>query len=240
MNIEQFKSLPTFLQDQILSDTFDTFQGKQISSDREYGDISLQNLINEERCPAIAARMTSKPLWISKYEIIDDNIVMNRNVIPKTYTGQDIADIFINSCRKNGFCYYPIKAKQWKKNGIKQIYLFVKNDNRYSAYARFDIDEVIASSFDISMYNTLIDISPTVSIASEAQIALKISNVKTENLPSDFVGIASASKYWFIEDKNGEKIIDPKTKKPKTEIRLQSIYCKGGAFSGSSPNIEIL
>lgn len=241
IDLEQFRSLPMFLQDQILNDTFDRFYGNLVAIDRDYGDISLQNLIAEERERAIAARMNSKPRSVPMYHTDGNSVVMDSNAKIKTYTGKDVADIFILACRENGFCYYPLRGKNWNQKNVRQLYLFVKGREAYSAYARFDIDEIVMSPFTIPMYNLLSDISPIVPIASVTQIALKISNVKTENLPSDFVSVASANTYWCLRDQYNNPIIDPGTNKEKKEIRLKSIFSqKGGAFRGSSPNIDIL
>ena len=106
----------------------------------------------------------------------------------RAYLGSEIADIFIESVRKNGFCYYPLTGN-WKDTRIKQLVLFVK-DEIYKPYARFKVTEILDSEdMSVEQLKTLTDITPVCN--SKYKSVLKISNVETTDLPTNYIGIRS-------------------------------------------------
>ena len=167
---------------------------------------SLCDIVKQNRHLAIAARMTSKPLqWYYRTLDTKGNITCSEL---KAYTGADVAQIFVESVQKNKFCYYPLTGN-WKDTGVQQLVLFVKTKGTYMPYARFHIDDIVPNTqMTANQLSTLVDITPALNCKHKS--LLKISEVETENLPSNFLGLRSGKDLYEV------------------------------AFKGSSPNIMMI
>lgn len=152
---------------------------------------SIQTLHEENRLGAIGSRMTSKPLLINQY---DNNLEMTGESF--WLDGSAICNMFINSCKQNpdGFTYYPLSSLIPKDDKVKQLRLFVKDKSRYECKAVFDILERIETS-EITYQQAKYVKDPSIIKACRYNMLLKIGNVCTENLPSDYLSKAGESVY---------------------------------------------
>lgn len=157
---------------------------------------SMQRILADNRKPAIAARLTSHALSFKN----------------RLYTGEDIKNIFVNSCTKFGYTYFPLRCdvNNIIKGSIKQLRLFVKQDGKYICKACFDVE-------DITDISTIQNADPSywtdpsfLKACIEGNAIMKISHVTISNLPDDYLTMRTG----------------------------KSIYEK--AFNGSNPNIWIL
>lgn len=156
---------------------------------------AIDDLVRKNRCLAIAARMTSRPIqWNVKY--IDGNGEIVKSGEIKAYTGDDIANIFVKSVQKNGYCYYPITG-DWTNTQMKQLIIFVKREEGYIPYARFDIeDKEKNEKLTKKHLDTLVD--PTPALYCSHKTVLKITNVQIEDLPENYIGLRSGEDIYKV------------------------------------------
>ena len=125
MNYDDFRNLPKNVRDIVIQQTFLNANGKATKH-------AIQNIIVEEREKSIAARMWNGVKKITKFEF------QNKNIFPvgsEKLSGRNIADIYIESVKKNGFAWYPMTGTSWIDAGVKQIILFIKENEKYIPYA---------------------------------------------------------------------------------------------------------
>ena len=166
----EFESMPKATKDLILKETFE-----YASNENGTYNSSLQTIFKEHRRIAIAARMASKA-----------NIIIDG----KKYQGKDIADEYIKSVKEYGYTYYVLTGSSWTNSEVKQLILFVKEENGYVPYARFNIEKPISGSTLPADFNTHFTV-PDLIKAFSFKTYLKISDVETENLPKDYLGVTS-------------------------------------------------
>lgn len=180
-SIEEFNKLPATCRSTITESTIN----QENSKIRQHH--SIPSIIEDNRHLAIASRMVRKPVEFIQYKLNSNDELETGKTL--AYLGSQIADIFIESVERNGYCYYPISGN-WEDIGVKQLVLFVKNDSIYKPYARFSIDEVIrCENMAIKELKTITDITPVCN--SKYKSILKISNVETSDLPTNYIGIRS-------------------------------------------------
>lgn len=200
-NYEKLNLLTKEAQKEILMQTFNEIVDSQNPQSH-----SLQSIISQNRDISLASRMSSKPLNLKCYSLINNKITSTGKA--KIYTGKEIADIFINSVKKYGETFYPITGSIAKLIA-QHIILFVKDEYKYIPYAQFNIAESIeTSSLSLEQAKSIVDPNPIMN--SRYKTLLRINQLKTENLPTTYLGNASG----------------------------EDIYNK--AFKGSSPNILII
>lgn len=155
---------------------------------------SLQTIVAENRQIAIGARMTSRPITLSQFERQEGKTVAVGS--SKRYSGKDIADIYVQSVKMHGKSYYPI-AGDWINTGVSQLILFVKDSNlkKYIPYARFGISHFL-TTMETEQFDCLTDITPF--CFSTYKTVLEITNVETQNLPSDFIGNNSSLSIYDL------------------------------------------
>ena len=180
-SIEEFNKLPATCRATITENTINQENNKT----RQHH--SIPSIVEDNRHLAIASRMIRKPVEFTTYKLNSKDELEALGTI--AYLGSQIADIFIESVHKNSFCYYPLTGN-WEDTGVKQLVLFVKTDGIYKPYARFSVDKVIKrDNMTIEELKTLTDITPVCN--SNYKSILKISNVETTNLPTNYIGIRS-------------------------------------------------
>lgn len=136
---------------------------------------SMQSIIAESRQLGLACRMLGKGMTI---------------INGKSYTGKEIADVFVNSVITNGSIYYPVTGV-WTKTPVKCITLFVKDDTKtYQPYAKFHIADVIKTSTPPANFNSLCVI-PDFLTGFTYQSLLLLDDVQTTNLPTNYLGVTS-------------------------------------------------
>lgn len=185
MNLTKLNSLPAKARNSIINSTL-----KQIFDNREYPH-SLQTIVSEQRELSIASRMISKPLEFPRYILNSKKEIEKQGQV--ILSGEDIADIFIDSIKKFGHTYYPITG-DWRHIPVEYLILFTKVNNIYVPYARFRIENVEESSPEevikkLNILEKMTDI--TLIMNYKFKSLIKISDVETENLPKTFLGINS-------------------------------------------------
>lgn len=146
---------------------------------------SWQRIIETNRKPALACRMTSKLLEANG----------------KVYDANKIISIFVESCKKFGVTYYPIKCNIPNfKDKLRQIRLFAKEDNRYVCKACFDVLEVLESDNDLSVDKAEEYITDTDLIREKIDFncVFKVTNVQTENLPEDYLALRTGKSIYEV------------------------------------------
>lgn len=180
-SIQEFNNLPAVCRATIIENTIAYANNNEIKQPH-----SIQSIVDDNRHLAIASRMIRKPVEFTQCKLNpngEKELGANR-----AYLGSEIADIFVNSVKKNGFSYFPLSGT-WKTTGVKQLVLFVK-DGIYKPYARFKIDVIIDSEdMSVEQLKTLTDITPVYN--SKYKSILKISNVEIDNIPKNYIGIRS-------------------------------------------------
>ena len=167
-------------------------------------DFSFQTIIREGRKPALAARMASKVLVFQRAGLGQNGLSLIGGT--QRYSGQNIADVFINSVRAHSYTFYPITGTLPVQAGLKYLILFVKDKDRYQPYARFDIIDIkYTNSITASMASTLIDVTPIFNMRYHS--VLKIENVVTTNLPQNYLGNASAEGIYQKAFKGAAPVI---------------------------------
>lgn len=92
---------------------------------------------------------------------------------------------------------------------MKQLVLFVKRETGYIPYARFDIeDKDHNEKLTKEHVDTLVD--PTPALNCTHKTVLKLTNVQTEDLPKNYIGLRSGEDVYKV------------------------------AFKGSSPNVMVI
>ena len=167
MRKEIYDLLPNRTKDVIMSDTFAEFQ---TGTSYPY---SLQSLFAGNRSLAVGARMNSGYIRVNDTPL----------------SGQQIADIFINSVLQFGYTYYPLTG-DWKNSNVEQLILFVKKENRYYPYARFQVDECISTNEPPADFDTHCT-NPDLLDVFDYKSILKISNVDVGNLPKNYLAVTS-------------------------------------------------
>lgn len=181
---EEFEKLTPSVRNRIIEDSLKKANG-------ETSEHSFDDIVKNNRHIGIAARMTSKPQQWEEVNT-DSNGGVNYTGKIKAYTGQDIADIFVNSVKLNGFSFYPLTG-DWRTVGVVQLVLFVKTAEGYCPYARFDIDAVeLNNELTAEHLSKLTDATPALHFNHKS--ILRISNVQTDNLPQLFLGLRSGTE----------------------------------------------
>lgn len=143
---------------------------------------SYSALIRQKREPAIAARMTSRPISLMKYcyDATTDSFV------PKGadyYDAQMIVNIIVDSVKNNTTPVpYPLTGN-WSDVLVKQLYLFIRG----KACARFRVESVCKSN-GLSNAELKKFTDPTPIINSVYKSVAYITDVETSDLPDDFLG----------------------------------------------------
>lgn len=170
---------------------------------------SFQTIKAEGRKPALAMRMTSKPIEWEQAEIEGNKLKGTGK--KKSYSGKEIADIYIKSVKKNGYTFFPVTGTLPSKKGIEQIILFVKelvNEQKYLPYARFEvIDFINSNKMTKSEYSTLTDVTPLFGENTKYSILLKIESVVVTGLAENYLGNASAEGIYEKAFKGASPII---------------------------------
>ncbi len=167
-------------------------------------DFSFQAIIREGRKPALAARMTSKVLVFQRARLGQDGLISIEGT--QRYSGQNIADIFVNSVRTSSYTFYPITGTLPTQGGLEQLILFVKGKEKYEPYARFNITDIkYITAITNSMASTLVDVTPIFNMHYTS--VLKIENVVTNNLPQNYLGNASAEGIYQKAFKGAAPVI---------------------------------
>ena len=182
--MEEFEKLTPGVRSRIIADSLARANGE--SSKHSFDDIVSQN-----RHLAIAARMTSKPQQWEQVSVDENGNVKGTGKI-QAYTGIDIAEIFVESVKQNGYAYYPLTG-DWRKTGVDQLVLFVKAKDGYVPYARFEIEDIELNTV-LSAKHILSLIDATPALACKHKSVLKIFNVQTENLPVSYLGLRSGAE----------------------------------------------
>lgn len=141
---------------------------------------SFKKLIEQNRRPAIAARMISRPIKLMRYSYDTNGNCIQHGV--DTYDAQRIANMIIASVMNNGQLKYPLTG-DWSKTYVKQLYLFISG----KPVARFKVESIEKSNGlsdkELSKY-----IDPTPIKNSTYKSVALISNVETSGLPNDYLG----------------------------------------------------
>lgn len=145
-----------------------------------YTNHSYSQIIKQEREPAIAARMLSKPKAFPKCSL-NNNGSITMAPSPTIYDAKAIVKIFVDSVTQNGQAPYPLTG-DWSKTLVKQLYLFISG----TAVARFTIKSVQKGQIPLSDFQNLLD--PTIVLHMTYKSYAIITDVKTNNLPQDFIG----------------------------------------------------
>ncbi len=181
---EEFEKLTSSVRNRITQDSIKKANGEASAH-------SFDDIVKENRHIGIAARMTSKPQqWKEVRTDSDGDISYTGNI--KAYTGQDIADIFINSVKLYGYSFYPLTG-DWRKSNVTQLVLFVKISGVYCPYARFEIDAVVLNDKLTSTHLSKLT-DPTPALNCTHKSLLQISEVQTNNLPQLFLGLRSGTE----------------------------------------------
>jgi hypothetical protein len=204
-NFSQFEKLSKGARDEI---TEETLQEAANGSPQPH---SIQTIIAQNRDIAIAARMTSKPMLFKRFRASEDGILFTEGDT-KSYSGADIANIFVDSCKKFGSSYYPI-AGDWRDLSVRQLILFVKDDGakKYRAYARFEVASIRpGSTMSKAEMANLVDVSVLAHCTYKSILEIRLIDTSVDGLPEDFLG-----------NRSGKSVYDV-------------------AFLGSSPNILVI
>ncbi|SHL45245.1 hypothetical protein SAMN02745136_04936 [Anaerocolumna jejuensis DSM 15929] len=144
---------------------------------------SWQRIVETNRKPALACRMTSKSL--------DAN--------GKSYNANDIVNIFITSCERFGFTYYPIKCNiENFRDKLKQIRLFVKEEGKYICKACFEVLDIIESDNDLSQVEEFITDTNFIKSRTDFNCLLKIAQVQTTDLPKDYLALRTGKSIYDV------------------------------------------
>lgn len=144
---------------------------------------SWQQIIKEDRKPALACRMTSKPLKSGEL----------------TYDGLDIIKIFIDSCNEYDYTYYPIQSDYKNFIGkLKQLRLFVKENDRYICKACFEVIDVIQCDNQIDIYKDNLIETDFIKEFIRFNCLFKITQVQTKNLPEDYLALRTGKSIYDV------------------------------------------
>lgn len=141
---------------------------------------SFKKLIAQNRRPAIAARMISRPIKLMRYSYDANGNCIQHGIA--TYDAHRIADMIVNSVKTNGALRYPLTG-DWSQVYVKQLYLFISGN----PIARFKV-KAIEKSNGLSNTELRKFIDPTPIIHSTYRSIALISDVETSELPNDFLG----------------------------------------------------
>lgn len=143
---------------------------------------SWQEIIEQNRKPALACRMTNK------------NISFN----DKVYDAAGIINIFIDSCKKYGYTFYPIKyTNEVFKGKVKQLRLFQKENGKYYCKACFEVEDVIEDADIMHMSKYWTDKEFILS-ELEGNCFFKISSVQTIDLPEDYIALRTGKSIYEV------------------------------------------
>lgn len=144
---------------------------------------SYKQIIAQNREPAIAARMTSRPFTFNRCTVAANGSISYTN--PTKYNGKDIAQILIDSARQSTtpICY-PLTGGDWSKiKNIRQLYLLVSG----KAIARFEVDSIKpCTQLTVNELRAYTDPTPILHCTFKSVAYIK--NVTTNGLPQDFLG----------------------------------------------------
>lgn len=190
-DFSQFESLSKGCRDTIVLDTINEAENRSPCAH------SILSIIAQKREIAVAARMTSRPYKWNMCRVEGTSIVTDGD--SRTYTGQQVAEIVVQSAKQNIadklVTYYPL-AGDWRDTGIRQLILFVKDNQKYRAYARFQVEAIELRKMSKEEMATWIDITPVAYCTYRS--VLKIRLLDTENLPEDFLGNRSGKSVYEV------------------------------------------
>ena len=175
LTYEALKSMSPSLRETINRCNYDEACGIEVSH-------SYKQILEQNREPAIAARMTSRPLAFNRCTVATNGSISY--AAPTKYSGADIANIIIESAKQSAkpLCY-PLTGGNWSKINIKQLYLFVNK----KAVARFEVDS-IKTCTQLTTDELIAYTDPTPVLHCTFKSVAYIKNVTTDNLPQDFIG----------------------------------------------------
>lgn len=175
MNYNEFKNLPKSAYEKIVQETFEEIKTG------EYSHFSLHSILGQDRELSIGARMTSRPL----------SCVQNG----KSYSGEEIADIFKNSVSRFKKSFYPLTG-DWTKMNVKRLVLFVKRNNCYVPYVSFNISEKSLQTTLTSTQQSCVT-DPAVFSLFTFKTVLEITEpVLTKDFPETFLGVTSGKDIY--------------------------------------------
>lgn len=176
LSYEAFKSMSPALRETINRCSYDEACGIEVNH-------SYRKIIEQNREPAVAARMTSRPFTFNRCTVAADGSISY--AAPTKYSGADIANIIIESAKLSTkpLCY-PLTGGNWSKNkNITLLYLFVNG----KAVARFEVDS-IKTCTQLTTNELMAYTDPTPVLHCTFKSVAYIKNVTTDNLPQDFLG----------------------------------------------------
>lgn len=176
LNYDDLKSMSAPLRETINRCSYDEACGKKVNH-------SYRKIVEQNRKPAIAARMTSKPVKFNKCIVLNNGGIVQGE--PIKYCGMDIANIIIDSARKSNepICY-PLTGGNWSKiDNIRLLYLFVSG----KAVARFEVEK-IDNRTQLTVEELQAYVDPTPILHTTFKSVAVIHSVTTDNLPQDFLG----------------------------------------------------
>jgi hypothetical protein len=175
LNYMDLKTMSAALRETINRCNYDEACGIQVAH-------SYKKIIEENREPAIAARMTSRPFIFNRCTVASDGSITLG--VPTKYSGADIANIIIESVQKSKMpICYPLTGGNWSKSIIRQLYLLIKG----KAVARFEVKSIEPST-QLTVAELMAYTDPTPILHCTFKSVAYITNVTTENLPQDFLG----------------------------------------------------
>ena len=164
---------------------------------------SFRKLIEQNRRPAIAARMISRPKSFVRCDYDADGNCIQYGV--ETYDARRIADIIVNSVKVKGDLMYPLTG-DWSKKYVKQLYLFING----TPVARFKVKaiEKIDGLSDMEL-RKYVDPTPIINPVTKFRYksAAHICDVETSGLPDDFLGDYSGKSIYNSALEGGRPLV---------------------------------
>lgn len=202
ISFKKFEELNSRLKGVVLQDTFLELE-TGIRQKHSLNTIALQ-----DRSLAVGCRMIASGSML---------------VAGKNLTGKDIADIFVDAVRQDGYAYYPLTV-DWSTPEVEQLVLFVKNSikNKYEPYVRFKIVcEPIKTTVTPEDCND----------QSVLNVFAALKSYKT------LLKISEPELFYHTASKNGENIIG---RTPSSFVAVYSGKDIYDSFKGASPSILML
>lgn len=196
LNLDDIQAMSVKLREAVTKANWD--EANDVSTNH-----SFRKLIEQNRCPAIAARMISRPKKLTRYKYdADGNCIQCGS---ETYDARRIADIIVNSVTNNGELIYPLTG-DWSKKCVKQLYLFING----TPVARFKVKSIEKcdglSDTELRKY---VDPTPIINPVTKFRYksAAHICDVETSGLPDDFLGDYSGKSIYDSALEGGRPLI---------------------------------
>ena len=158
---------------------------------------SYQTLLKENRAFSVGVRMSSSDRLFDQHKLQAGKLTPTGNLV--SYSGSQIADIFVNSVRQNHTCWFPLSGDFSNVFGLKYLYLFSKiaytNTRKYIPFARFTISSVLKQE-ELTEQQLKTFTDPTLIAYCNFKSVFEITDVKTNDLPQDYLGNASATSVY--------------------------------------------